>query len=417
MSLLHLKDCPQNCHNKRSPTRQPRIKKIEDDLKVNRRYTEVSFGETKVRMQLDSGADGTVINREIWEQIGSPTLEKTTTSLGVANGTPIEVLGQFDVQFTCGGHSGRGRCYVAENIEQLLGIEWMNQLPPLQRAFNAICCKIEHKPEEEGRHLAKVLAGGFPDVFREELGKCKTKAQLLLKQGTRPIFCRQRKIPFARKEAVNAELERLVQQVLKKVDYSNWAAPIVVVKKKGSVRICADFKTGLNEALEKAIAHASRFLTKAEKNYGQIEKEALALVFGVRKFHRYIYGRCFLLLTDHKPLLSIFGSKVGICAHSANRLQRWELVFLAYDFVFEYRRSTHFGQADALSRLIASKKLPEDEDIVIAKIEQDVRAVQGVQVGRMGYVPACGRNSNSRNVSCSQPSLHRQGAPSGRGAI
>ena len=128
---------------------------------------------------------------------------------------------------------------------------------------------------------------------------------------------------------------------------------------------------------EKAIAHASRSLTKAEKNYGQIEKEALALVFGVRKFHRYIYGRRFLLLTDHKPLLSIFGSKVGISAYSANRLQRWELVLLAYDFVIEYRRSTHFGQADALSRLIASKKLPEDEDIVIAKIEQDVRAVQG----------------------------------------
>ena len=91
-------------------------------------------------------------------------------------GVPFEVLGQFDVQFTCGGHSGHGRCYVAEHIEQLLGIEWMNQLPPLQKAFNAICCKIEQKPEEEGRHLAKVLAGEFPDVFREELGKCKTKA-------------------------------------------------------------------------------------------------------------------------------------------------------------------------------------------------------------------------------------------------
>ena len=106
--------------------------------------------------------------------------------------------------------------------------------------------------EEEGRHLAKVLAGGFPDVFRKELEKCKAKVQLLLKQSTRPIFCRQKKIPFAREEAVNAELERLVQQgVLKKVDYSIWAAPIVVVaKKNGSVKICADFKTGLNETLE-----------------------------------------------------------------------------------------------------------------------------------------------------------------------
>ena len=78
---------------------------------------------------------------------------------------------------------------------------------------------------EKGRNLAKVLAGGFPDVFREELGKCKTKALLLVKQGTCPIFCRQSKIPFAQEEAVNAELERLVQQgVLKKVDYSNWAS-------------------------------------------------------------------------------------------------------------------------------------------------------------------------------------------------
>ena len=87
-------------------------------LKVTSRliggYTEVSFGETKVRLQLDSGADVTVINREAWEQIGSPTLEKTTTSLGAANGTPIEVLGQFVVQFTCGGHSDHGRCYVAK---------------------------------------------------------------------------------------------------------------------------------------------------------------------------------------------------------------------------------------------------------------------------------------------------------------
>ena len=112
--------------------------------------------------------------------------------------------------------------------------------PTLQKAFNAICCKIEQKPEEEGRHLAKVLAGGFPHVFRGELEKCKTKAQLLVKQGTCPIFCRQRKIPFALEEVVNAELLHMVQQgALKKVDYSNWAAPIVVAK-NGSVMMCAD---------------------------------------------------------------------------------------------------------------------------------------------------------------------------------
>ena len=106
----------------------------------------------------------------------------------------------------------------------------------------------------------------------------------------------------------------------------------------------------------KAIAHASCSLTPAEQNYDQIEKEGLALIFAV-KFHKYIYSRHFTLLTDHRPLLSIFGSRKGIPVHSANRLQRWAAALLGYDFKIEYRKSTDFGQADALS-LASSQRRP-----------------------------------------------------------
>ena len=123
----------------------------------------------------------------------------------------------------------------------------------------------------------------------------------------------------------------------------------------------------------KAIQHAARSLTPAEKKYAQIEKEALALVFAVRKFHKYIYGRRFTLNTDHKPLITIFKPGNGISAHSANRLQRWALILVNYDFEIHYINTKNFGEADALSRLIDEKRSsPEEEDTIIACVEAEI---------------------------------------------
>uniref|UniRef100_A0A7I4YDC0 RT_RNaseH domain-containing protein n=1 Tax=Haemonchus contortus TaxID=6289 RepID=A0A7I4YDC0_HAECO len=97
---------------------------------------------------------------------------------------------------------------------------------------------------------------------------------------------------------------------------------------------------------------------------------------------RFIYGRHFILLTDHKPLLAIFGSKKGVPAYSANRLQRWRLTLLAYIFDIEYRNMNTFGQVDALSRLTATQSPPE-EDVIIAKIAYDITAIFHENVNRL----------------------------------
>ncbi|BHF67670.1 hypothetical protein SprV_0301069800 [Sparganum proliferum] len=162
--------------------------------------------------------------------------------------------------------------------------------------------------------------------------------------------------------------------------------PIVVSADASNHGVGAVISHTFPDWSEKAIMRASRTLTPAEKNYGQIEKEALALVFAVKKFHKLLYGRHFTLLTDHKPLLSIFGSKKGIPVYSASRLQRWATILLGYDFYIRYCRTTDFGQADALSRLISNQQEPEEDTVVAAiSIEDDVRrqlsdAIRGIPV-------------------------------------
>ena len=76
------------------------------------------------------------------------------------------------------------------------------------------------------------------------------------------------------------------------------------------------------------IAFASRTLSVCEENYSQVEKEAFSLIFGIRKFHKYVYGRHFTLVTDHRPLTTLFGSKSGFPPLAAGHLQRWALLLI-----------------------------------------------------------------------------------------
>ncbi|KAA3674867.1 uncharacterized protein DEA37_0005729 [Paragonimus westermani] len=166
----------------------------------------------------------------------------------------------------------------------------------------------------------------------------------------------------------------------------NPSLPIVLAANASNYGVGAVISHIFPDGSEKAIAHASLTLSPAEKNHGQIEKESLAVIFAVKKFHKLLCSRHFSLLTDHKPLLSVFGSKTGIPVDSANRLQRWATILLGYDFSIDYCRTEDFGQVDGLSRLISNHQVPE-YDTVIASLsfENDVRrqlkdAIRGIPV-------------------------------------
>ncbi|XP_063923679.1 uncharacterized protein K02A2.6-like [Zophobas morio] len=109
------------------------------------------------------------------------------------------------------------------------------------------------------------------------------------------------------------------------------------------------------------IAFASRSLNSAEKNYSQIDKEALAIIFGVKRFNDYLFGRKFFLYSDHKPLLAIFGENKQIPQLTASRLQRWAIILASFDYELKYVKSKH-NYSDALSRLSLQETPCENTD-------------------------------------------------------
>ena len=81
---------------------------------------------------------------------------------------------------------------------------------------------------------------------------------------------------------------------------------------------------------ERPIAFASCTLANSERNYAQLEKEALSLIVGVKKFHPYFCGRQFTLMTYYKPLATILGPTTGVPTKAAVRMQRWAQILSAY---------------------------------------------------------------------------------------
>ncbi|VDP41589.1 unnamed protein product [Schistosoma margrebowiei] len=218
----------------------------------------------------------------------------------------------------------------------------------LKRIPLLLAGNVVHGTTFETAHLSNIGARTFVPSMHD----IRAPLNSLLQKNSCWIWTKQCDAAFCK-------LKSIISSELLLTHYDP-AMPIIVAADASTYGLGAVISHQFPDALEKSVMHASRTLTLAEKKDSQIEKEAIVLVFAVRRFHKFPYGPGSTLLTDHKPLLAIFGSKSSIPAHSANRLQRWALALLGYDFEIPYRRTQQFGQANALSRLISDQLATEE---------------------------------------------------------
>lgn len=115
---------------------------------------------------------------------------------------------------------------------------------------------------------------------------------------------------------------------------------------------------------KRPIAFVSRALSKTERKYSTLEKEALAIVFCLIKLKQYLLGNHFTLRTDHKPLLTIFGENKGLPVMAAACMQRWAVLVSTFSYSIQYVKGKS-NEADGLSRI------PNVENIKDEQIESN----------------------------------------------
>ena len=104
----------------------------------------------------------------------------------------------------------------------------------------------------------------------------------------------------------------------------------------------------LTDGSEHPVAYVSRSMSPTERRYSQLDREVLAIIFGIVKSRQYLLGRHFTILSDHQPLMHLFSPSSAVPQMAS---QRWALILGAHDYDISYRPGEEHGNTDGLSRL------------------------------------------------------------------
>lgn len=147
--------------------------------------------------------------------------------------------------------------------------------------------------------------------------------------------------------------------------------PLILATDASPIGVGAVISHKMPDGSEKPIQFASQTLNTCQRKWSQIDREAYAIIFGVKKFFDYLYGREFTLFTDNRPLTHILAPEKCLPVLSATRMQHYAVFLQGLNYKIKYRSSKENANADAFSRLpVISKDKPWLEEADVVEINQ-----------------------------------------------
>ena len=184
---------------------------------------------------------------------------------------------------------------------------------------------IKNAPEPKDVSQLRAFLGmlNYYHRFLPDVATVLEPLHQLLRKGSKWKWLEEQQMAFDRAKELLCSADLLVhfdpeKEVVLATDASDYCVGAVLSHK-------------MKNGTERPIGYVSRSLQEAERKYSTLEKEALAIIFAVKKFHQFLYGRPFTVKTDHKPLEGLLSERKGISTQAAPRIQRWALTLSAYE--------------------------------------------------------------------------------------